>query len=260
MNLIEQVVKPIIERFTPRRHRARALWITNSILYYGLSRVCPCCGGRFRKFLTFGKRPRPNAQCPRCGVLERHRLLWLYLRERTTFFTKQLRLLDFAPTAFFAKKCRQLKNIEYVSADLNSRRAGVHTDITQIAFPDDAFDGIICTHVLEHIPDDAKAMRELYRVLKPAGWAILNSRLDCNREETFEGPAGASPAERKRLFGMADHRRIYGLDYKGKLEQAGFAVTVDRFVKELDEATVKKHGLPRDEDIYMCTKPAQTTP
>jgi len=149
----------------------RYIYIT--IRYFGLRFKCPCCDGCFRKFLFFGAKPRPNARCPRCGSLERHRLLWLYLRNKINFFSDHLKVLDIAPIHFFQKKCKKLKNLDYISADISSPIAMIKMDITDINLHDNQFDCIICYHVLEHILDDEKAMRELFRVLKPGGWAIL---------------------------------------------------------------------------------------
>jgi len=223
--------------------------------YRGNRFICPCCGGHFRKFLPSGIKPRPNAQCPRCGSLERHRLLWIYLKERTNFFKDNLKVLDIAPMKFFQEKCKTLPNIDYISADISSPIAMIQMDITNINLPDEQFDCIICYHVLEHIPDDEKAMRELFRVLKQGGFAILQFPVDYNREKTFEDPNIVLPEERERVFGQNDHVRIYGKDYKDRLERAGFTVKPDNYAKELGDNTIKKYGLIKDEIIYFCIKP-----
>jgi SAM-dependent methyltransferase len=128
-------------------------------------------------------------------------------------------------------------------------------DITRISLTDNQFDCVICYHVLEHIPDDQKAMRELFRVLKPGGWAILQSPIDFNHDKTFEDPSIVSPDERERFFGQNDHVRIYGRDYKDRLEKAGFVVKVDDYVQQLGDSAIKKYGLMRDEKIHFCSKP-----
>lgn len=224
-----------------------------SPLYYGHRFVCPICGGHFRKFLPFGIKPRPNAQCPRCGSLERHRLLWLYLRDRTNFFIDNLKVLDIAPMDCLQRRFRTQSNLDYVSVDLESPIAMVKMDITDIQFPDNHFDCIICYHVLEHIPDDQRAMKEIFRVLKPGGWAIL--QVPVLREKTFEDPTITAPKEREKVFGQCDHVRIYGLDYKDRLESAGFTVKVDDYVKKLGDDAIKKYSLMKDENIYFCSKP-----
>lgn len=225
-----------------------------SFLYYGNNVECPCCGGHFRKFLSFGITARPNAQCPRCGLLERHRLFWLYLREKTDFFDAPMRLLDVAPTRLFQKLCRKLPNINYLSVDIDSPLAMQKADITDLSFEDDLFDCIICYHVLEHVSDDFKAMKELYRVLKPTGWAIIQSPIDYSKEKTYEDSTITSPSDRERAFGQSDHLRIYGRDYADRLKSAGFSVKEDDFVKQFSQEQILKFGLDRDEIIYLCTE------
>jgi SAM-dependent methyltransferase len=177
------------------------------------------------------------------------------LRGKTNFFKDNLKVLDIAPTQFFQEICKSLSNIDYLSADIFSPLAMIKMDITTIPLPDNHFNCIICYHVLEHVLDDQKAMRELCRVLKPGGWAILQSPVDHNRDKTFEDPTIVSPDERERVFGQNDHVRIYGRDYNDRLEKAGFLVKVDNYVEELGEAAIKKFALLRDEKIYFCTKP-----
>lgn len=127
-------------------------------------------------------------------------------------------------------------------------------DITDIPYADNTFDVIICSHVLEHIPEDRKAMLELFRVLKKGGWAILQVPLDSTRNVTFEDPNITNPKEREKYFGLRDHVRIYGLDYKNKLELAGFRVKVDKYAESLGTQIIEKFGLLKDEDIYFCEK------
>jgi len=226
----------------------RSLW------YLGNRFTCPCCNGHFRKFLPVGAKPRLNAKCPRCGSKERHRLLWLYLTDRTNLFKDNLKVLDIAPIKFFHLKFKSLPNLIYVSADFSHRLSTLKMDITDIPMQDNQFDCIICYHVLEHIPDDHKAMRELFRVLKPGGWAILQSPVDHNRDKTLEDSNIILSTERRRVFGHSRHVRIYGRDYKERLERAGFIVKIDRYVNELDNSIVAKYGLIKDEEIYFCTK------
>ena len=153
------------------------------------------------------------------------------------------------------KLLKSLPNIDYVSADLASALAMVKTDITEMSFEDHIFDVVICNHVLEHIPDDHQAMKELYRVLKPGGWAIIQSPVRPSMEKTFEVPEANTPEKRLKAYDQADHFRTYGRDYKDRLVQAGFTVRVDEYVKELPEETVKKYNLMLLENIYFCMKP-----
>jgi SAM-dependent methyltransferase len=168
------------------------------------------------------------------------------------------RMLHVAPEAQLARLFREQSHLDYLSADLIDSRAMVRMDITDIQYPPQTFDVIYCSHVLEHVADDRKAMREFHRVLKPGGWAIL--QVPIKGETTFEDPTVTSPEDRQRLFGQHDHVRTYGRDYRDRLAEAGFAVTVDGFVRELDERTVRRIGLKRTEDIYFCRKANQPTP
>ena len=216
--------------------------------------ICPCCERRLRKFNPFGIIPRPNAQCPKCGSLERHRLLWLYIQHRTNLLTHHLKILHVAPEPVLQQKLSCLDNLDYVSVDLESSLAEVKMDITDIGYSDNSFDVILCCHVLEHVMEDRKAMKELFRVLKPGGWAILQSSIDTEREKTFEDPKVISPEDRERLFGQNDHVRIYGRDCKERLEQQGFLVETVSFARIFDIKSIKKYGLIIDEEIYYCTK------
>ncbi|MEJ2217489.1 MAG: methyltransferase domain-containing protein [Gemmatimonadota bacterium] len=225
------------------------------LFYLGNRFICPCCGGRFRKLRPFGVRRRQNAWCPKCGSLERHRLLWLFLRDRTNLFSEDVRLLHFAPEKVLQDLIAPLHNVDYTSADLDSPHAMTAVDIVDLPWAADTFDAILCSHVLEHVPDDRRAMRELLRVLKPGGWAILQVPVDRDRPGTYEDPAITSPEERERAFGQHDHVRVYGLDYADRLEEAGFAVNVDGYVRTLPPAVAEKHALWSDEDIYFCSKP-----
>jgi len=250
------VVKPLLKHIIPKPLHPLAKRVYTKLKrlwYFGFKFTCPCCGGHFRKFLPYGVQPRPNALCPKCGSLERHRLLWLYLKNRTNFFQKRLKVLDIAPMPFFKEKCEALPNIDYISADIVSPLATVRMDVQEIPFPDDQFDCIICYHVLEHLLDDQKAMGELYRVLKPGGWAIIQSPIDINREKTYEDPS-LPPEERGRIFGGREHIRIYGRDYKDRLEKAGFIVKVEPYARELGDSMIKKYNLIKTEDIYLCLK------
>jgi SAM-dependent methyltransferase len=252
------ILKSIFKKVIPKRYlpQAKRIYLNlKRLWYFGYRFTCPCCNGHFRKFLPHGVVSRPNAQCPGCGSLERHRLLWLYLKERTNFFKDNLKVLDIAPMPSFKKKCIALPNIDYVGADISSPLADLKMDILNIPLPDNQFDCIICYHVLEHIPDDKKAIRELVRVLKPGGWAIIQSPVDANRDKTFEDPNAIPAEERERFLGGRGHVRIYGKDYKDRLEEAGFVVKVDNYVKHLGNSIIRKYSLMKDEDIYLCLKP-----
>jgi SAM-dependent methyltransferase len=219
--------------------------------------TCPCCDRTFAQFGPSRLRGRPNTKCPNCGSKKRHRLLWLFLRNRTNLFADPLRVLHFAPESCFYTTLAALPNLAYVTADLEPGRAMLAIDITAIPKEIGTFDAILCSHVLEHVPDDQQAMRELYRVLKPGGWAVLMVPLDPNRGETFEDTDVVEPKEREQVFGQDDHVRIYGQDFNARLEHVGFSVQMHRYAKELGAEEVKKYVLKRQDQIYFCTKPAE---
>jgi SAM-dependent methyltransferase len=221
---------------------------------FGFGRYCPCCNAHLRRFSPFGLVLRPEALCPVCGSLDRHRLIYLYLRRRTDLFDgRPKRMLHVAPEAQLSRLFAGASGIDYLSADLSSSTAMVHMDITAIEYPDQTFDVIYCSHVLEHVIDDRKAMRELHRVLRTGGWAILQVPIS-TAEETLEDPTITSPKDRERAFGQFDHVRRYGADYRDRLEEAGFSVEVDGFARELDDEEVTRFGLIRSEDVYRCTR------
>jgi SAM-dependent methyltransferase len=200
----------------------------------------------------------PNCMCPRCHSIDRHRHVYLYLKNKTVFFDqKRIKVLHVAPEMQWHRVIRSHPNIDYVTADLNSPFAMVKMDITNIEYEDNVFDVIICNHVLEHIPDDRKAMSELYRVLKPGGWAILQVPISLSLDRTSEDSTITTPEEREKIFGQEDHVRIYAKDYKDRLVLVGFRVKVDRFEEKGSDSDIRKYGLLRDENIYVCSKPEQ---
>ncbi len=223
------------------------------LVFAGRARQCPVCGSRLRRFLAFGAIPRAEALCPVCEALERHRLLWLYLEERTDLFDgRPKKMLHFAPAPSLASRLARVASIEYLTADLHSPRVMVRMDVTAIDAPDGTFDVILCNHVLEHVTEDRRAMSELHRVLKPGGWAIL--QVPIRGDVTQEDRSVTDPRERERLYGQYDHVRQYGRDYADRLRAAGFRVTVDPFARELDAARRTRHGLRGDEDVCVCRK------
>ena len=226
-----------------------------SVFYVGKAVECTGCGSKFRKFLPYGRVGRDNALCPNCLALERHRLMNLYLERKTNFFKENLKVLHVAPEYCFIDRFEQMKNLDYITADIESPLAKIKMDIHQVPFADNTFDVAICNHVMEHVDDDIKAMSELHRVLKPGGWAIIQSPQDFTRATTLEDPTITDPRERERIFWQNDHVRLFGRDYGQRLQKGGFSVTEDRFVMdELTPAEVKRYALPQNEIIYFCQK------
>ena len=223
-------------------------------LYRGEARFCPVCESRLARFLPFGGSGRADAYCPVCESLERHRLHWIYLRERTQLFDgRARRWLHVAPEAVLGARLRALPGVRYVSADLADPRAGLRVDVMRLPFADDAFDAILCSHVLEHVPDDRAAMRELCRVLRPGGIALLPVP-PIRAERTSEDPAEADPAERRRRFGHPDHLRRYGRDYPERLREAGFRVEQIGAAELVGESGVHRLGLGNGDEIFHCRR------
>lgn len=221
----------------------------------GSKHMDPIDGKSFRTFLPYGyENPRENVLSPSTLSLERHRLLWLFLKNETDFFTKELHLLHFAPEQAFHGRFKKLKNIEYTTTDLNSPLAQVKADICNLPFEDNSYDVILCNHVLEHIPDDVKAMEELFRVMKPGGWGIFQIPQDLKRETTFEDDSITDKKERTRIFGQYDHVRVYGRDYFDKLRAAGFDVKEVDYTSQLSESDVEKYRLAKGEIIPLVRK------
>lgn len=229
-----------------------------SIVYSGDGHFCPCCARSFRRFRDWG--PVANCRCPNCGSLPRQRLLMLFFQQRTDLCARDLRLLHLAPEPSLGRPLRRMANIDYVTADLNLPLADVRLDATDMPFADHHFDAVLGLHILEHIPDDRKAMSEIHRVLKPGGWAVLQVPIDLSRPETLEDPTITSPEDRLRVFGQEDHVRFYGADYVSRLRESGLDVTVDPFVRELSPALRKSMVLDDTEDIFFCRRlDAETT-
>lgn len=224
------------------------------VIYYGKGRWCPVCGKHSGKFRTNGSDPRKDAECTHCNALERHRFVWLFFSRMTNLFDgKPKTMLHIAPEKFFEAKLKKSLGQGYITADLSDPRAMVKMNITDIQYPDSFFDVIYCSHVLEHVQDDKKAMGEFFRVLKPDGWAVLI--VPINAEKTFEDPSVTEPSERLRLFGQKDHVRIYGPDYIDRLRGAGFIVKVYTVSGLFDKNEINLMGLtPACGDIYFCTK------
>tara|TARA_A100000171_G_C2140131_1_gene154522 strand:- start:10484 stop:11188 length:705 start_codon:yes stop_codon:yes gene_type:complete len=215
----------------------------------------PIDGNSYRKFLPYGyEKVRENVLAPGTLSLERHRLFWLYLTHETSFFIENTRVLHFAPEQAFLKRFRKLKNISYTTTDLNSPIADVKADICSLPFEDNSYDFIICNHVLEHIPDDTKAMQELYRVLAPNGTAILQVPYDRTRETTFEDHTITDPKKRAAIFGQYDHVRVYGMDYFDTLKSVGFSVEAVDYTAQLSEKEIEKYRLPKGELLPVCRK------
>lgn len=165
--VLNTIPRPLLIRFS---YAVRPLM---AFLLRGTTFQDPIDGKKFRSFLPYGYgKQRENVLSPSTLSLERHRLLWLYLSRETDFFSAPKKVLHFAPEQAFYKRFKKLKNLDYTTTDLHSPLADVKADICDLPFEDNSFDIILCNHVLEHIPNDTLAMKELYRILKLGVWVF----------------------------------------------------------------------------------------
>ena len=265
----------------PRPLLIRLSYVARPVLAFALKGntfTDPIDGKSFKMFLPYGYgTQRNNVLSPSTLSLERHRVLWLYLNEETDFFQSQLasdstvsnpkkiklrdaetnsalKVLHFAPEQAFYKLFRNQKNLDYTTTDLFSPLADVKADICDLPFEDNQYGVILCNHVLEHIPDDTKAMQELYRVLKPGGMAILQIPQDLSRATTFADDTITDQKERAKIFGQYDHVRIYGRDYFNKLRSIGFKVIEEDYTNKIAPELVEKYCLAKGEIIPVCFK------
>lgn len=226
-----------------------------ALLFLGTRYKCPCCGWRIRAFTIGGGalKTRDLGYCPRCNSKSRHRRDWLYLRDNTNLFSDDLKLMHVSPKYSFSRKLAKRNNIHYFGVDLSHRRhVSSFMDITNSAFQSSVFDAVICIHVLEEVPDDLRAMEELHRVLKPGGWAFISVPIQLD-QGTYEDSEFTSPEERMLAFGEAAHVRVYGLDLQQRLENSGFAVSVD-FGTDIPAGIQEAFGIKDDENIFFCQK------
>ena len=245
----------LLIRYVPRKYLQRFSGVGLKILgifYAGNKVECPICDGHYRSFLPYGRiNPRPNALCPSCLSLERHRLIWLYLKERTNFFSQKLSVLHIAPEPCFVKRFEKIHGDNYITGDIESPLAKVKMDIHRIPFEENKFDVVLCNHVLEHVQDDIKAMKEIKRVLRPGGWAILQVPFFSPvPDDTFEDNSITDPREREKIFGQDDHVRKFGKDYPQRIERSGLKAILDDFAKSQRD----KYGLQKREIIYKAEK------
>ena len=251
--ILNLIPRPVLQRV--------AEWIVPlvGLLYVGKGKQCPLCGCQRRKFLPYGYvTSRENALCPNCLSLERHRLLWLWLLRESDIGRGAMalpKMLHIAPEVALMRKFKKMyaNNAErYVTADLESPLADIHFDVQQIPLEDESFDCVICNHIMEHVEDDRKALKELYRIMRRGGWGVILSPVELEREKTFEDDTITDRAERTRIFGQYDHRRIYGRDYAERLREAGFEVYDIDYKNELSKAEQELYALPADHLYIVC--------
>jgi SAM-dependent methyltransferase len=249
----------LFSRYIPRHHQQRIAHIILTLLspfYRGQKFEDPIDGKTYRKLLPYGQlKSRSNALAPLTMSLERHRLIWLYLKNKTDFFTAPHTMLHVAPEYCFIKRFKKLKNLKYTTGDLISPWADVKMNVLDIPFADNTFTVAMCNHVFEHVDDDHRAMSEFFRVLKPGGWAIFQVPIDNTLETTFEDATITDPAEREKHFWQHDHVRLYGCDYGQRLAQCGFKVTECDYGQTIGTELAARYALPENEILYICHKP-----
>lgn len=232
-------------------------WVRPFVAWYlkGNTYKDPIDGKSYRKFLPYGyASQRANVLAPGTLSLERHRLLWLYLKNETDFFNVSKKVLHVAPEQAFYKRFRKQSNLDYTTTDLYSPLADVKADICNLPFEDNSFDVVLCNHVLEHIPDHKKAMQELYRIMKPNGMGIFQIPLDMNREVTFEDDSITDKKERTKIFGQYDHVRVYGMDYFDILASVGFKVNALDYTSKFTAQEIETFALTQGELLPIVTK------
>lgn len=252
--------KKIYKKYIPekRRLKNRLLYLkVTSIFYRGDRFECNVCKKKFRKLRPLGKlKLRINAECPYCGAQERSRVLFFYLQNETTIFEKKSSLLHFAPEWGLHKIFKKTKNLQYINVDLNSNFADMQMDITDLKFPKNTFDFIICSHVLGHVPDENKAIKEMKRVLKPHGTAFILTIVDWNNPVTYESESIKTPEERLKHYSEPDLLRLHGADFSKRLEKGGFNVEIINYIEKLGKEKQEYYRLGdgNRETIFKCTK------
>lgn len=264
-------IKNIVPFWLGRKLRG---WLqkAKAIYYKGGLFYCPYCNHSFRAFLpggsnipvlfdkqVIGAGYRQNDVCPRCYSLDRDRLVYLFLHDKTNVFTAPLKIFHVAPEGCIRALLNGLPNLTYIAGvkyleGYYYERQTNLLDITNIPYNDEAFDVIICNHVLEHIEDDKLAMRELYRVLKPGGMAILQVPISNVLTTTYEDPAIVKPEDREKAFGQFDHVRIYGQDYQTRLENTGFTVRPYSPYENKTQEELKKFAVNPAEKLFVAYK------
>lgn len=266
---MKDTFKTSIKTLVPVKLRSRLRATYDWLYRFGIRYQCPFCKSHLRTFhpaglkvpvlkeiMVVGGGYRLNARCPVCYSHDRERLLYLYLLHKTDIFERPQKVLHVAPEPLVENLLRNQKTVNYLTADLYSNNVMVKMDITNIQFPDNSFDAILCNHVLEHITDDRKAMSELYRTLKAGGWAISQVPISLLLENTYEDFSITDKEKREEVFGQEDHVRIYAKDYKNRLEQVGFKVNLFSWITETENfgGRFNRFGLIKEESVYVATK------
>jgi SAM-dependent methyltransferase len=255
---MKKIIKFLL-KYIPRPLLIRLSYIFRvftPVLYRGNNVECPVCEKKFSKFLPYGYvNQRENVLCPYDLTLERHRLMWFYLKNETDFFQNpKIDVLHIAPEQCFYKLFRNQKNLNYVTGDLESPLADIHFDLHNIPLEDNKFDVIFCNHVLEHVEDAKKCMSELYRVMKKGGYGIFQVPQDFSRSTTYEDSSITSPEEREKHFWQYDHVRLFGLDYPDWLKSVGFNIVEYIPESKISPDLFERYRLMKNEILYIAFK------
>jgi SAM-dependent methyltransferase len=264
---VKEALRALARHLLPEEQYLSVFRVAKRVYYAGTSRQCPICEGAFRRFMPAGLdlplfREKTivggglgqEVVCPGCSSLNRERLLLLYLREKTRIFAVPTTLLHVAPESGLKTILEHAKTIQYVSTDLFATNVMIRSDLTALPLRDNVCDVVICCHVLEHVTDDLGGMREVFRVLRPGGWAILQVPIASSQADTLEDWSITSSEQREQMYGQSDHVRLYGRGYRDRLEAAGFRVEVCSYASQLGEESVMRYGVLADEDIYIGHK------
>ena len=225
-------------------------------------RECPICGYKGVDFTPYPLITHKEVECPNCKSHERHRALWLYFKDNPQLLKKGNKLLHFAPEVTFNKLFKSC-DLEYHPVDISSKNPYIieQFDVQDIPYEDNYFDVIYCSHILEHVPDDRKAIRELYRVLKPGGTALILVPINgvafdmpFDVSKTVEDESYDTPELRDKYYGQFDHVRLYGTDFKDRLIECGFKVQSDDYIRKLGYEKIERYALIKDENIFECRK------
>ena len=235
---------------TPSRVVGGASRRVEMVRQRGDSVLCPVCGCRFKRFKDDWN--RPNALCWRCGSHERHRAQWLLLERRVELLRDAHAMLHFAPESALRRRLGRIGSLHYVTCDLYQPDVDLHLDLTELDLPDASFDAVLCSHVLEHVPDDASGMRELRRITARGGWCLVMVPLDLTREHTYEDSSITLPEERELAFWQHDHVRLYAPDIGPRLVAAGFSVERIRPEEEFGPETMRLCRIGKTENIWLC--------
>jgi SAM-dependent methyltransferase len=246
--MIYENIKRLIKCLIPERLIIRNEVFIRAIYYQfyrGNKFQCNVCSKKLRKFVTLH---HSDLICPACGSLARNRRLWSIL---TSGYLKEgIQVLDFSPSRSIYRKLKKYNGIDYIPSDFAGEfLSDKYYNITNVGVPDNSFDLVICYHVLEHIEDDRKAMKELFRILKKGGSCIIQTPY--KKGDIYEDSSITSPVERIKHFGQSDHVRIYSVEgLAERLTLVGFTTEI----KEFHEETANRFGFQQNEKIIIAKK------